>query len=450
MAKPKTIYECQNCGQTFPRWSGQCGECGSWNSLVEGVSVSSTKTSSLGSQSVEASIAKIQKLSEIDASKKSFSRLDVGSQELTQVLGGGLVQGSVVLLAGEPGIGKSTILSQLTLYFAAKHGTILYACGEESVEQVKLRLERLAAHKKTTAKIKDNILLFPETSADAIVLAMHKHKPILTIVDSIQTLTSEGLTGMAGSVGQVRESGNRIMHASKSLGLSTFIVGHVTKGGSIAGPKVLEHMVDAVLALEGERSGTLRLLRAMKNRFGPVDEVGVFDMKDSGLSDISNPGAAFIDETSQGVPGSAVTVLMEGTRPMLTEIQALVTSSYIPTPRRVSEGVKKSRLDVICAVLEKHGKINLSEKDIFVNAVGGIKAHEPAADLAIALAIASSASGKALPKKSVFFGEVGLLGEVRPVGQLQKRQKEAKKLGYTAQTDLLSMSIGTILKKLIK
>ena len=428
MAKPKSAYQCNNCGHTQPRWAGQCPECGEWNTMVEIVVTSNKQQASSSKQDV---VTKLQKLSEVDVSQQAFSRLEVGSQELTQVLGGGIVKGSVILLAGEPGIGKSTILSQLTLYFAAKHGKVLYVCGEESVQQVKLRLERISQLKKTTNIAKDNILLLPETNTDAIVHVMRQEKPLLTIIDSIQTVTSEGLTGMAGSVGQVRESGNRIMKTAKSAGLSTFIVGHVTKGGSIAGPKVLEHMVDAVLALEGERSSNLRLLRAMKNRFGAVDEVGVFEMHDSGLSDVANPGSAFLEEIQSGQSGSVVTVLMEGTRPLLTEIQALVTPSYIPTPRRVAEGIKKSRLDVICAVLQKHGKINLGESDVFVNAVGGIKAHEPAADLAIALAIASSAKNKSLPAKTVAIGEVGLLGEIRKVSFLEKRIKEANKLGYS-------------------
>lgn len=429
MAKVKSLFECQKCGQTQPRWSGQCPSCGSWNSLVETVVSTGVKSHESGVK--KAASVKLQKLSQVDTSNKSFARLEVGSQELSQVLGNGMVVGSVVLIAGEPGIGKSTLLSQLTLYFATKHGKVLYVCGEESVYQVKLRLERLSGHKKTSAKAMDNILLLPETNTDAVVATMEMEKPILTIIDSIQTLTAEGLTGMAGSVGQVRESGNRILQSAKHNGLSTFIVGHVTKGGSIAGPKVLEHMVDAVLALEGERSSNLRLLRAMKNRFGTVDEVGVFSMNDAGLQDVTNPSSAFVGEIQEGVPGSAVAVLMEGTRPILSEIQALVVDSSLPTPRRVAEGVKLSRLNVICAVLQKHGGIGLGDKDVFVNAVGGMKAHEPAADLAIALAIVSSAKSKVIPSKHVVVGEVGLLGEVRKVSMTEKRVKEAKKLGYS-------------------
>lgn len=427
--KTKTVYECQQCGQTQSKWSGQCGECGAWNSLVETVQVNTSATKSSKNTSATAS-KKVEKLTDVEADPREQVRLDVGSQELSQVLGGGFVPGSVSLMAGEPGIGKSTLLSQLTLYFASKHGKVLYVCGEESVSQVQLRLERLSNFKKTTKQAKDNILLFPETQVEAIMAAMEQHKPVLTIIDSIQTMVCDDLTGMAGSVGQVRESGNRILSVAKSQNLTTCIVGHVTKGGSIAGPKVLEHMVDAVLTLTGERSGQLRILRSVKNRFGAVDEVGVFHMDESGLKDVSNPGSVFLDEVQSGVPGSAITVLLEGTRPILSEIQALVIDSSLPTPRRVAEGIKKSRLDVICAVLEKHVRLNLSQMDVFVNAVGGIKAHEPAADLAIALAIASSASEKPLPGMQVYVGEVGLLGEVRRVSQWQRRKKEAEKLGY--------------------
>ena len=412
------------------------------NSLVE-----TAVTSSKGKSNRSKTPVKIQRYSEIDTSKKSFSRLEVGSSELAQVLGGGLVRGSMNLIAGEPGIGKSTLLSQLTLYFASKHGKVLYVCGEESVEQVKLRLERLSGHKKTSPKAKDNVLLLPETSTDAVVATMEVEKPILTIIDSVQTMTCEELTGMAGSVGQVRESGNRIMNVAKRFSLSTFVVGHVTKSGSVAGPKVLEHMVDAVLNLSGERSGHLRLLRALKNRFGAVDEVGVFEMRDTGLVDVLNPSSVFLEEMQTGTPGSAVTILMEGTRPLLGEIQALVVDSALPTPRRVAEGVKLSRMNVICAVLQKHCRIGLGDKDVFVNVAGGMKAHEPAVDLAIALAIVSSVKGKALPETVAVLGEVGLLGEIRKVSFMEKRKKEAKKMGYSR---LLSAVDEKSLVKLVK
>lgn len=428
---------------------GQCPECGAWNSLVE--TAVSTGASAKGKNQNSKVMGQLFKLGDIDVSKKTFSRLEVGSVELQQVLGGGLVKGSVVLLAGEPGIGKSTLLSQLTLYFASKHGKVLYVCGEESVEQVKMRLERLSGHKKTTSQALENVLLLPETRTEVVVAAMEVEKPVMTIVDSVQTMVCGDLTGMAGSVGQVRESGNRIMNTAKRYGLSTFLVGHVTKGGSIAGPKVLEHMVDAVLSLTGERSGTLRILRALKNRFGAVDEVGVFDMRETGLTDVTNPSSVFLEEAEEGVPGSAVAVLMEGTRPILCEIQALVVSSSLPTPRRVAEGVKLSRVNVICAVLTKHAGLRLGDKDVFVNVAGGIRAHEPAVDLAVALSIASSVKGKSLPPKTAVIGEVGLLGEIRRVSFLEKRKKEAEKLGYKKLVlPGMERSLGKLIGKMMR
>lgn len=428
MAKVKSgvVYICQGCGEEYPKWQGQCPSCGKWNMLVETV-VSTTGSTKHEARSMNR--GKVYSYAQVGKGKER-KRLEVGSGELTQVLGGGLVQGSVVLLAGQPGIGKSTILSQLTLYFASKHGKVLYVCGEESVEQVKLRLERIAGKKKTSQKAKENILLLPETDTDAVVASMEREKPVLSIIDSIQTLSTGDLTGMAGSVGQVRESGNRISQVAKRYELSTFLVGHVTKEGSVAGPKVLEHMVDAVLNLEGERSGSLRLLKAYKNRFGAVDEVGVFEMGEGGLVDVTNPSGLFMAESQAGMPGSCVAVVMEGTRPMLVEIQALVSQSSLANPRRVAEGIRPSRLQVICAVLQKRCGIKLYDQDVFVNVAGGMSVREPAADLAVALAIASSAKEKGLGKQSVAVGEVGLLGEVRKVSFEDKRRKEAKKLGY--------------------
>ncbi len=424
MARKKgTVYVCQQCGNDFPKWSGQCGSCGSWNSLVE-TAVVETKGGGGGAKGS----GKVYKWAEVKGNVGE--RLEVGSGEMGQVLGGGMVKGSVVLMAGEPGIGKSTILSQLTLYFASKHGKVLYVCGEESPDQVKLRLERLSNHKKTSDKAKENVLLMPEIDTDRVVATMEEEKPVLTIVDSIQTLSTSDLSGMAGSVGQVRESGNRIMNLAKGLQLSTFLVGHVTKQGSLAGPKVLEHMVDCVLYLTGERSGSLRLLRAVKNRFGPVDEVGVFEMKDAGLSEVSNPSSVFLSETQVGVSGSCVGVMMEGSRPILTEIQALVTETSAAMPRRVATGVRLSRLQVLCAVLQKRCGIRLGDKDVYVSVAGGFSVEEPAVDLAICLAIASSVGEKSLPARTAVFGEVGLLGELRPVGFGDKRIREAKKLGY--------------------
>jgi len=451
MARSKSgvVYVCQQCGEGFPKWSGQCGVCGEWNTLVE-TRISTTKSKSEYRSSKRIGEG-IVKLTELEGKGKTQERLAVGSGELKQVLGGGMVQGSVVLLAGEPGIGKSTLLSQLTLYFASRHGKVLYVCGEESAEQVKLRLDRLSGHKKTSKQAKDNILLLPEVDTDVAVVAMEQEKPVLSIVDSVQSLSTGDLSGMAGSVGQVRESGNRILNVAKRNNLSTFIVGHVTKAGSIAGPKVLEHMVDTVLNLSGERSGNLRLLKAMKNRFGAVDEVGVFEMTDAGLSDVTNPSGLFLEEAQTGVPGACVAVVMEGTRPILTEIQALVVASSLNNPRRVAEGVKASRLQVLCAVLEKRAGVKLADRDVFVNVAGGMRVSEPAADLAMALAIASSAKEKAVGARTVAIGEVGLLGEVRRVSFVEKRVKEAAKLGYRKVVGAgREKSLGEVVKKVLK
>jgi len=432
MAKSNSVYVCQQCGGEFPKWSGQCANCNAWNSLVETEATRPAK-----GRAKRGGTGKITRLDQVEEAGER-RRLEVGSSELAQVLGGsstgsgpkGLVQGSVMLLAGEPGIGKSTLLSQLTLYFAAKHGKVLYVCGEEASEQVKLRLDRLSEYKKTSRAARENILLFPEVNIDEVVAAMEAERPVLTIVDSVQSMSTEDLSGMAGSVGQVRESGSRIIQTAKRRGLATFLVGHVTKEGSIAGPKVLEHMVDGVLNLSGERSGRLRILRALKNRFGAVDEVGVFEMSEAGVVDVANPSSLFLEERQAGVPGSCVCVVMEGTRPILVEIQALVVKSNLASPRRVAEGIKPSRLQVLAAVLEKRVGVRLHDQDVFVNVAGGIRVTEPGADLAICLAIASSAREKALVDKMVAIGEVGLLGEVRKVSYMDRREREAKKLGY--------------------
>ncbi len=447
MPKVKTAFICQACEFETPKWQGQCPSCGEWNSLVE--TLVSTKSNIKNQKSNI--VGKVLKLSEVDESSSLSRRMEVGSSEFSQVLGGGLVPGSVTLLAGEPGIGKSTLLSQLTLYFASRHGKVLYVCGEESPEQVKLRLDRLSEHKKTKKAAKDNILLLSEIDTDRVVVTMEAERPMLTIVDSIQSLVVGDLSGMAGSVGQVRESGNRLLNLAKSSGLSTFLVGHVTKAGAVAGPKVLEHMVDSVLQLTGERSGNLRILRAAKNRFGPVDEVAVYQMGDAGLVEVTNPSEAFLSETQTGVAGSCVTVVMEGTRALLTEVQALVVDSSLPTPRRVAEGIKTSRLNVLCAVLQKRAGIALYDKDVFVNVAGGLRLSEPASDLGFCLAIASSYLDRPLPSKMAAFGEVGLLGEVRRVGFADRRVREAKKLGYTTVVDGAQMGqIGKIVRKYLK
>jgi DNA repair protein RadA/Sms len=345
--------------------------------------------------------------------------------EFDRVLGGGMVAGSVVLLAGHPGIGKSTILTQLAMTVGLT-GEVLYVCGEESPEQVKLRVDRLPSKKKP------DILLLPSVDTDEIVATMEARPDLaLVIVDSIQSLSSDALTGMAGSVGQVRESANRIMRAAKDTNVPVFLVGHVTKQGSIAGPKVLEHMVDVVLELSGERTGAFRILRTVKNRFGATDEVGVFAMGDRGMQEIINPSEAFLEESQAGVPGSVVVAVMEGTRPVLVEIQALVVPSQLAMPRRVSRGININKIQLLAAVLQKRCNLSgLGMADIFVNVAGGIDVVEPAADLGIALAMASSLLSKPVGKAVAVLGEVGLLGEIRKVAYLEKRIKEAKKLGY--------------------
>lgn len=358
------------------------------------------------------------------ALKKDQSlRTSTGSLEFDRVLGEGIVPGSVILIAGEPGIGKSTLLTQLAMKVGAERALpVLYVCGEESPDQVALRVRRLGRVK--------NLALLPETDVDVIIESARQEKPAIMIVDSVQTLSTGDLSGMAGSVGQVRESTLRLMRLAKEEDISVFLVGHVTKDGTVAGPKVLEHMVDVVLELTGERVGRFRLLRTLKNRFGATDEVGVFEMAETGLVDVLNPSGAFLEESQAGKPGSSVVVIMEGTRPVLVEVQALVVKSFLPTPRRVAQGVPLAKVQLMSAVLDKYCRLNLGTYDVFVSVAGGVKIFEPAADLGIAMAIVSSLKNQALPLKSVCVGEVGLLGEVRKVAQLVRRTKEAKQLGY--------------------
>ncbi len=466
MVREISRYICQTCGGEFPKWSGQCPNCGNWNSLVETV-VPSIGTK--GTRSTKSTTrGKPLRLSEVKANEGG-SRVATGIGEFDRVLGGGLVAGSVVLVAGEPGIGKSTLLTQLALKVASstlrvargdKKATsykpqattpaVLYVCGEESPEQVKLRVERLGVARSTwlaagskekshiqATSYEPNLLLLPETDVDEISnqISVISDQLGLVIVDSVQTLSTGDLSGMAGSVGQIRESAFRLIEMAKRLGIPMFLVGHVTKEGSIAGPKILEHMVDVVLSLEGEREHDFRILRTSKNRFGATDEVGVFCMGDGGMMEVANPSDVFLEETRQmagkKVPGSVVVATVTGLRPMLVEIQALVVPTQLAIPRRVSTGVDQRKVQLIAAVLQKHCKLGLGTSDIFVNVVGGLKITEPAVDLGIALAIASGFSNKPLPPKCVAIGEVGLLGEVRNVGRLKQRREEARRLGYT-------------------
>ncbi|MBU0619121.1 DNA repair protein RadA [Patescibacteria group bacterium] len=425
MAKNSTQFICQKCQWSSPKWSGQCGQCGQWNTLVETV-VSTGSSKSLNRQT---SKSLPQPVSLKQVGQKKFSRIKSGIEELERVLGGGIVAGSIVLLAGEPGIGKSTLLTQLALALSGKKlSPVLYICGEESPEQIKLRIERLSSPKDP---VLNNLLFLPQTDVDIACGVIEQAKPKLAIVDSIQAMTTNDLTGMAGSVGQIRESAFRLQQVAKKTNVAIFLVGHVTKEGEIAGPKVLEHLVDVVLQLEGDKKHDFRILRGRKNRFGPVDEVGIFQMDETGMKQVTNPSDIFLEEKQAAIPGSVVVATMEGSRPVLVEIQALVASTTLAMPRRVANGIDRNRLQMLTAVLTRRCGLNLASWDVYVNVAGGLRIEEPAADLGVCLAIASSFKNKALPAKSAVIGEVGLLGEIRRVGNLKKRAKEARKLGYT-------------------
>lgn len=407
--KLRSSYVCQQCGYESPSWYGKCPNCGEWNTLVETVKETGRREDGKIGRIRE---AKPQKLSDVKHIEKN--RLKSGYEEFDRVMGGGIVPGSVTLLAGDPGIGKSTLL----LHVMSKVGG-LYVSGEESAEQLKLRAKRLGIEG-------NNIRVISETNVESIEIQGN-----LVIVDSIQTLSSSDLEGMAGSVGQIRHCAEVLIASAKSKGIPIIIIGHVTKEGAIAGPKVLEHMVDAVLYLEGERFANARILRTLKNRFGAIEEVGIFEMVEQGLKEVSNPSALFLQDRVKNVPGSVVTVILEGTRPMLVEIQALVVSTQLAVPRRVGSGVDYNRLQLIVAILSKRLNLPLGGFDIFVNVSGGLKIAEPAADLAIALSILSSFKNKAIDPKAIAFGELGLLGEVRRVGSEERRMKEAKRLGFS-------------------
>jgi DNA repair protein RadA/Sms len=412
--KSHSTFVCQQCGYETPQWYGKCPNCGEWNSLVETIKEIYKSTNDKSANRIQ---VKPQKLSEVRHIEKN--RLKSGFGEFDRVVGGGIVPGSVTLLAGDPGIGKSTLL----LHVLAKTGG-LYVSGEESAEQIKLRAKRLGIDGA-------NIIVLPETNAESIAQAITTGATIpLVIIDSIQTLSSSDLDGMAGSVGQIRHSAEVLVDVAKRSGVPVIIIGHVTKEGTIAGPKVLEHMVDTVLYLEGERFADARILRTLKNRFGAIEEVGIFQMAEKGLIEIDNPSALFLQDRVKNVPGSAVTVILEGTRPMLVEIQALTVASQLPMPRRVGNGINYNRLQLLVAILQKRLNLPLGTFDVFVNVSGGIKVEEPAVDLAICLAILSSFKNKPLDPKAAVFGEVGLLGEVRTTSATERRAKEAKRLGF--------------------
>jgi DNA repair protein RadA/Sms len=416
MAKAKTVYTCTECGGQTLKWQGQCPHCTAWNTLVETIA---EKAGGSRYQSVAAS-SKLQKLGEVDAREEP--RRPTGIGELDRVLGGGLVTGAVVLLGGDPGIGKSTLLLQALAIMGASCNAI-YVSGEESAQQIALRARRLAVD--ATA-----LNLLAEIQLEKVLSVLSAQKPDVAVIDSIQTIYSEALQSAPGSVAQVRECAAQLTRFAKSSGTALVLVGHVTKEGALAGPRVLEHMVDAVLYFEGETHSSFRLVRAIKNRFGAVNELGVFAMTDRGLRGVSNPSALFLSHHETQVAGSCVMVTQEGSRPLLVEVQALVDEAHAPNPRRLSVGLEQNRLAMLLAVLHRHAGISAFDQDVFVNAVGGVKIDEPAADLPVLLAIVSSLRNKPLPEKLVAFGEIGLAGEVRPVQRGQERLREAAKLGF--------------------
>ena len=416
MAKAKTVYTCTECGGQTLKWQGQCPHCTAWNTLVETIA---EKAAGSRYQSVAES-SKLQKLGEIDAREEQ--RRPTGIGELDRVLGGGLVTGAVVLLGGDPGIGKSTLLLQALAIMGASCNAI-YVSGEESAQQIALRARRLAVDAAA-------LNLLAEIQLEKVLSVLATQKPDVAVIDSIQTIYSEALQSAPGSVAQVRECAAQLTRFAKSSGTALLLVGHVTKEGALAGPRVLEHMVDAVLYFEGETHSSFRLVRAIKNRFGAINELGVFAMTDRGLRGVSNPSALFLSHHETQVAGSCVMVTQEGSRPLLVEVQALVDEAHAPNPRRLSVGLEQNRLAMLLAVLHRHAGIAAFDQDVFVNAVGGVKIDEPAADLPVLLAIVSSLRNRPLPEKLVAFGEVGLAGEVRPVQRGQERLREAAKLGF--------------------
>lgn len=419
--KTKASFVCQECGYDSPQWLGKCPECGTWNSLKE-IRVAQVKIEN-SSGIIRKTNLEPKKLSQIKFEKKQ--RLLTGFSELDGVLGGGIVKGSAILLAGDPGIGKSTLLLQIGLKMSSGKENVLYVSGEESEEQIKLRAERIK-----TSKAKSDLLIVSGTNTDLIVEVVQKTNPSLVIIDSIQTMESENVSGLSGSVGQVRYAAFQFIKIAKTLGVPVIMVGHVTKEGMVAGPMILSHMVDTVLFLEGEKFTSTRILRSLKNRFGPVDEIGLFAMEGSGIKELNNAEQLFLSKNSNNaISGSVLTITMEGTRAFLVEVQALVLTSKIPIPRRVASGIDYKRLELLLAVLQKHCGIPLATMDVFVNVAGGIKLADPGTDLSICLAIISSFQNIKLSDK-VGIGEVGLLGELRKPNLMEKRIKEAQKLGF--------------------
>ena len=422
MAKARSNFVCQNCGASYPKWTGKCENCGEWNTLVEQAPSSDGGSSAVARSASRGKVLKAQSMRSI-AAEDSVKRLSTGIADLDAVLGGGILPAGVMLLAGQPGIGKSTLLMQVAAHVSEQYA-VLYVSGEESASQVKLRATRLGA---TSG---DDLQFVASTSADDIAATIRSGRYKLVIIDSIQTLSLEEIASAPGTVSQITNSSNVIIRAAKASGAAVILVGHVTKEGSIAGPKVLEHLVDVVLQFEGDRYGGFKVVRAVKNRYGSTSEAAIFEMSDKGLRVVENPSAALLAER-QNADGSVVLATLEGNRPILVEIQALVNSTNFGYPKRTASGFDLNRLNLLIAVLEKRTKLNLSDKDIYVNVVGGLKLADRAADLAVAMAIASAAAGRKLDDGLVVFGEVGLGGEIRSAQGADKRLNEAKKLGFT-------------------
>jgi DNA repair protein RadA/Sms len=425
VAKAKTAFVCNDCGADYPKWQGQCGECHAWNTLSEiRLSAPAGKTAAGGRSARRAGFAGttsgVQKLA--DVAVVDLPRLESGFEEFDRVLGGGLVPGSSILIGGHPGAGKSTLLLQTLCRLATRH-TALYVTGEESPEQIAMRAKRLGLPA-------DQLQLLAETDVDVILTSAEALNPTILVVDSIQVVHSETLTSAPGSVSQVRDCAAQLTRYAKQTGTVLILVGHVTKDGSLAGPKVLEHMIDCSILLEGDHDSRYRTLRGQKNRFGAVNELGIFAMTDVGLKEVSNPSAIFLDRSEHTAPGTTVVVVWEGTRPLLVEIQALVDDSSLGNPRRVTVGFEQNRLAMLLAVLHRHGGIHVGDQDVFANVVGGVRVMETSADLALLLAVVSSLRNRALPRDWVVFGEVGLSGEIRPVASGQERLAEAAKHGF--------------------
>jgi DNA repair protein RadA/Sms len=416
--KTKFIYTCQKCGAKHSKWAGQCSDCGAWNSLVEDVVVKGNPRFS------GYAIAAIESATLLaDISLKNEPRLPTAISELDRVLGGGIVIGSVILVGGNPGIGKSTLLLQALCNLGQKH-KVLYVTGEESLQQIAMRARRLELSR-------DNLCLLAETQVEKIIAIAARENPDVIVIDSIQTMYTEVIQSAPGGVGQVRESAANLVRYAKQSGAALFIVGHVTKEGALAGPRVLEHMVDCVLYFEGDSDSRYRVIRATKNRFGAINELGVFAMTDRGLKEITNPSSIFLSHYNAQVAGSSVMVTWEGSRPLLVEVQALVDESHLANPRRVTIGIDQNRLAMLLAVLHRHGGIPTYNQDVFINVVGGVRVTETAADLALLLAVLSSMRNRPLEKNLVIFGEIGLAGEIRPVQSGQERLKAAAKHGFT-------------------